>query len=142
MLVFLRDFLIIFIFNLMSYDAFASNIQNVKLTKTVTNMTQNSEAATWIDAEPGDVIEYNIYVSNTTDSAISNIYISASIPEFTVSTAIIDCNDGHLPLALGCEIMTPDGINRSGYQGAITWQLVGKLEAGVTARVSYQVVIK
>ena len=104
---------------------YASTFQNVVLTKTVTNITQRSEASTLIDAKPGDVIEYNIYVANSTNSAISNINISAAIPLFMVSTAIIDCSNSYLPSSLRCQILTPDGLNDSGYQGGIIWQLFG-----------------
>ncbi|MEC6823163.1 hypothetical protein [Photobacterium piscicola] len=142
MLKYLRDFSVFFILNITSYTVLASISHDVVLTKTVTNITQQSEASTLIDAKPGDVIEYNIYVANSTYSAISNINISASVPHFTTLATAIDCNDGNLPSALSCQISTPDGVNDYGYQGGIIWQLSGKLEAGVTAHVSYQVTIK
>ncbi|MCD9545349.1 hypothetical protein GLP31_07180 [Photobacterium carnosum] len=142
MLKYIGVFFVFFSLNLTSYTVYASTFQNVVLTKTVTNITQRSEASTLIDAKPGDVIEYNIYVVNSTNSAISNINISAAIPLFMVSTAIIDCSNSYLPSSLRCQILTPDGLNDSGYQGGIIWQLFGELEAGVTTRVSYQVMIK
>ncbi|MEC6796290.1 DUF11 domain-containing protein [Photobacterium sp. S4TG1] len=142
MLKYKRGFWVFFLLNIYSYMVIASTPHDVILTKTVTNITQQSEASTLIDANPGDVIEYNIYIANNTYSAISNINISTSVPLFTTLLTTIDCNDGHLPPVLNCQIFTPDGVNNTGYQGDITWQLLGKLEAGVTARVSYQVTIK
>ncbi|WP_232598027.1 hypothetical protein [Photobacterium carnosum] len=97
MLKYIGVFFVFFSLNLTSYTVYASTFQNVVLTKTVTNITQRSEASTLIDAKPGDVIEYNIYVVNSTNSAISNINISAAIPLFMVSTAIIDCSNSYLP---------------------------------------------
>ena len=142
MLVFIRVFFVFCFFNSICYDVFASSAHDITLIKTVTNITQHSQAATLIEAKPGDVLEYNIYVSNGSKSAISNIQIFAAVPQFTTLTAVIDCNNSYLPTALSCEILTPDGVNSQGYQGEIAWTLVGKLEAGVTARVSYQVTIK
>ncbi|MEC6816146.1 DUF11 domain-containing protein [Photobacterium toruni] len=135
-------FLIFSVLNLTSYSVFSSSFQHVALTKTVTNISQHSESSTLVDAKPGDIIEYNIYITNSSSHAISNINIFASVPRFTTLVTTINCNDGYLPSVLNCQILTPNGFNRSGYQGEITWQLLGKLEAGITAQVSYQVTIK
>ena len=142
MLKFIRGFFIFCFLNLVSYSVCASNFYDVNLTKTVTNITQKSKASMSIEAKPGDVVEYNIYIVNCTRHAISNINIVSSVPTFTTLVTTIGCNDGHLPLVLRCQILTPDGTNRSGYQGDIIWQLLGKLEAGMMAQVSYQVRIK
>ena len=141
MLIIIRNFLFLFLFLFLSisYKSFSSE---VLLTKTVTNITQATEASTSIEAVPGDVIEYNQYVLNDTKNVISNIQISASVPQFTVSAMVIDCNTSSLPSALSCQVMTPDGINRSGYQGLVTWKLLGNLNVGEIAKVSYQVIIK
>lgn len=142
MLKYIAVFFVVFIFNTISYRVFSSESHDVVFTKTVTNITQQSEASALIHANPGDIIEYNIYIANSTYNAISNINIYASVPLFTVLATTINCNASNLLLALSCQILTPDGANDSGYQGEIIWQLVGKLEAGATARVSYQVKIK
>lgn len=139
MLIYTRHFFVFFFILSISYKSFSSE---VVFSKTVTNITQDSKPLTSIEARPGDVIEYNLYVLNDTENAISNIEIAASVPPFTVSAMIIGCNDLYLPSALHCQVITPDGLNRSGYQGAIAWRLLGDLNAGETARVSYQVIIK
>ncbi len=139
MLIFIRNVLFFILTLSISYKSFSAE---VLLTETVTNITQDSEASTLVEARPGDVIEYNLSVFNDTEQAISNIQISASVPQFTVLAMVIDCNTGYLPSALSCQVITPNGINRSGYQGSIAWQLFGNLNVGEIARVSYQVIIK
>ncbi|SMY35366.1 hypothetical protein [Photobacterium andalusiense] len=139
MLVIIRDFLFFICFISVSYFSFGSE---VIFTKTVTNITQASEASTVLEGRPGDVIEYNIDLFNGTDDAISNIQLVSAVPPFTVLAAVINCNNSDLPSTLRCDVRTPDGVNQVGYQGAIRWQLVGKLGVGHRARVSYQVIIK
>lgn len=139
MLVFIRKFLFFILFISISYNSFSAG---VIFTETVKNITQDSEVSTLVEAFPGDVIEYNIDVLNNSENVISNIHISTSVPQFTVSATVIDCNDHYLPSALSCEVITPDGINNLGYQGSITWQLSGELEVGSRAGVTYKVIIK
>ena len=56
--------------------------------------------------------------------------------------AVIHCNNSDLSSTISCDVTTPDDVNRVGYQGAIRWQLVGKLGAGHRTNVRYQVTIK
>ncbi|OBU33690.1 hypothetical protein [Photobacterium kishitanii] len=139
MLVFIRKFLFFISIISISYCSYSSGIT---FTETVKNVTQGGEVSTLIEARPGDVIEYNIDVLNSSESVISNIHISTSVPQFTALATIITCDDHHLPSALRCQVITSDGINQLGYQGTIAWQLFGKLDVGSRARVSYQVIIK
>ncbi|SMY34870.1 hypothetical protein PMAL9190_01891 [Photobacterium malacitanum] len=139
MLVIIRGFLFYICIISVSYNSFGSG---VILTKTVTNITQGSEALTALEGQPGDVIEYNIDVFNGTDDAISNIQLVSTVPPFTALAAVILCNNSDLPSTISCDVTTPDGVNRVGYQGVIRWQLIGKLGAGHRANVRYQVTIK
>ncbi len=139
MLFIIRGFLFYMFLISVSYESIGSG---VTFTNTVTNITQGSEASTSLEGRPGDIIEYNIDLFNGTDDAISNIQLVSAVPPFTALATVINCNNSDLPSTLSCDVRTPDGVNRVGYQGTIKWQLAGKLGAGHQAKVRYQVIIK
>ncbi len=122
--------------------AIFSGSGELRLEKTVRNVTQNGSAVTSNEGRPGDVLEYVVTFTNVGISPISDVQIFDSTPEFTELSQAVQCSDGMVPGFLVCNIVTSDGTNSPGYQGSISWEMTGFLAAGDSGTVIYRVLIK
>jgi hypothetical protein len=113
----------------------------LKLTKTVENITQNTGISFDNQAAPLDTLEYEINYQNVGLDDITEVVIYDNTPVFTSLKDPISCPVS-LPIGISsCVIATPDGINTSGYKGRLEWRLTGALASGIQGSVKYQVVI-
>ncbi len=122
--------------------AIFSGSGELRLEKTVRNVTQNGSAVTSNEGRPGDVLEYVVTFTNVGISPISDVQIFDSTPEFTELSQAVQCSDGTVPASLVCSIVTSDGVNSAGYEGNIRWEMNGSLAAGNSGTVIYRVVIQ
>lgn len=114
----------------------------LKLEKTVRNITKNSAISTSNTAEPGDVLEYVITFINNSASDISQVNIYDTTPNFTFLSQAIDCTAGAIPIGITCNAVTTNGANVIGYEGEVRWNMTGALQAGEQGTVVYLVEIK
>ncbi|WP_318493703.1 GEVED domain-containing protein [Photobacterium leiognathi] len=122
--------------------AIFSGSGELRLEKTVRNVTQNGSAVTSNEGRPGDVLEYVVTFTNVGISPISDVQIFDSTPEFTELSQAVQCSDGTVPASLVCNLVTSDGVNSAGYEGNIRWEMNGSLAAGNSGTVIYRVVIQ
>ncbi|PSU70010.1 hypothetical protein C9J22_12495 [Photobacterium phosphoreum] len=117
-----------------------SGAGELKLEKTVQNITQNSAASASNTGKPGDVLEYVITYSNIGSGPIKEITVFDTTPAFSLLNTAVDCSG--VPASLACAVSTPNGINSAGYQGEVKWILTNELQPGESGTVKYQVVIE
>ncbi|KPA50893.1 hypothetical protein VT25_20475, partial [Photobacterium leiognathi subsp. mandapamensis] len=122
--------------------AIFSGSGELRLEKTVRNVTQNGPVSTSNQGRPGDVLEYVVTYSNVGSGAISDVKIFDSTPEFSELSQAVQCSDGTVPASLVCNLVTSDGVNSAGYEGNIRWEMNGSLAAGESGMVVYRVVIQ
>ncbi|WP_305374921.1 GEVED domain-containing protein [Photobacterium leiognathi] len=122
--------------------AIFSGSGELRLEKTVRNVTQNGQAVTSNEGRPGDVLEYVGTFTNMGSDVLTDVKIFDSIPEFTELSQVVQCSDGTVPTSLTCNVVTSDGANSPGYQGSITWEMAGSLAAGESGTVVYRVLIQ
>ena len=114
----------------------------LKLTKTVKNITQNTAVAVSNEAQPGDTLEYKIKFENITTGTINDIKITDSIPEYTLLSQPITCADGNIPNGLSCSVITNNGSNLAGFKGDFYWAISDGLRPGMSGEVVYFVEIE
>ncbi|WP_305814640.1 GEVED domain-containing protein [Photobacterium leiognathi] len=117
----------------------------LEIEKTVRNITQNDTEGRSNQARPGDTLEYKIYFMNNGSGNIDTIKLFDGVPEFTSLSETVSCNAPAtlLPASIAsCNIITADGINIVGYEGAIEWQLNGILAPAERGYVIYRVTVK
>jgi uncharacterized repeat protein (TIGR01451 family) len=105
------------------------------LAKLVSNVTQAIAAATSVNANPGDTLQYTLAATNNGTQPLSTLFVSDSTPAFTgfVSTAC----PGALPTGItGCVVTTQPAVNA---QGALKWTFTGSLASGAQIVVTYRV---
>ncbi|WP_283598323.1 GEVED domain-containing protein [Photobacterium phosphoreum] len=117
-----------------------SGAGELKLEKTVQNITQSSAASASNTGKPGDVLEYVITYSNIGSGPIKEITVFDTTPAFSLLNTAVDCSG--VPASLACAVSTPNGMNSAGYQGEVKWILTNELQPGESGTVSYQVVIE
>ncbi|WP_318522782.1 GEVED domain-containing protein [Photobacterium leiognathi] len=122
--------------------AIFSGSGELRLEKTVRNVTQNGPVTTSNQGKPGDVVEYVVTFTNMGSDVLTDVKIFDSTPEFTELSQTVQCNDGIVPGLLVCNVVTSDGTNSPGYQGSISWEMTGSLAAGESGTVVYRVLIK
>ncbi|PSV15925.1 hypothetical protein C0W44_20615, partial [Photobacterium leiognathi subsp. mandapamensis] len=121
--------------------AIFSGSGELRLEKTVRNVTQNGPVSTSNQGRPGDVLEYVVTYSNVGSGAISDVKIFDATPDFTELAQPVLCSDGTTPASLTCNAVL-NGANLTGYQGNIHWEMTGNLAAGESGTVVYLVVIQ
>ncbi|SMY36350.1 Pesticidal crystal protein cry22Aa [Photobacterium malacitanum] len=114
----------------------------LKLTKTVSNLTQGSGITTQNTAKPNDVLRYDIHFENVGTGVISDVTIYDDTPAYTVLEQPLDCNNYTYPTGLNCNIVTLNGNNVSGYKGQIKVELTGELQPSENGSIYYQVNIE
>ena len=106
----------------------------LELKKTVRNITQGgTETETQNQANPGDVLEYRVYYTNTGTGPITDLKVNDSVPAFTTLQAgSASCN------------VTPQGMSCTPVVNGeeIEWQFTGSLKGGARGQVSYRVTIE
>jgi len=108
---------------------------DLSLAKLVSNVTQSIAAATSVNANPGDTLQYTLTATNNGTQPLSTLFVSDSTAAFTsfVSTAC----PGALPTGItGCTVTTQPAVNA---QGALKWTFTGSLASGGQLVVTYRV---
>ncbi|ELI6447136.1 right-handed parallel beta-helix repeat-containing protein [Photobacterium damselae] len=114
----------------------------LKLNKTVENITQGTGVTTSNQGRPGEVLEYTVEFTNVGSGPITEVTVFDTTPEYTELNQAIDCTSGSLPASLTCSEQTPHGTNGAGYQGEVRWEMTGSLNPGESGTVVYRVMIK
>ncbi|EJL85067.1 conserved repeat protein, partial [Polaromonas sp. CF318] len=108
---------------------------DLSLAKLVSNITQALPAATSVNANPGDTLQYTLTATNNGTQPLSTLFVSDSTAAFTgfVSAAC----PGSLPTGItGCTVTTQPAVNA---QGALKWTFTGSLASGGQLIVTYRV---
>ncbi|EPT9248704.1 GEVED domain-containing protein [Photobacterium damselae] len=119
-----------------------SGAGELKLEKTVRNITQGTAVGVSNQGRPGDVLEYTITFTNVGSGDLTEVSIFDSTPSYTELSQAIDCTSGSVPASLTCIPVTANGTNAVGYEGEVRWDMTGSLLAGEQGTVVYLVVIK
>ncbi|HIF9268452.1 TPA: GEVED domain-containing protein [Photobacterium damselae] len=119
-----------------------SGAGELKLEKTVRNITQGTAVGVSNQGRPGDVLEYTITFTNVGSGDLTEVSIFDSTPSYTELSQAIDCTSGSVPASLTCIPVTANGTNAVGYKGEVRWDMTGSLFAGEQGTVVYLVVIK
>ncbi|HIF9171671.1 TPA: GEVED domain-containing protein [Photobacterium damselae] len=119
-----------------------SGAGELKLEKTVRNITQGTAVGVSNQGRPGDVLEYTITFTNVGSGDLTEVSIFDSTPSYTELSQAIDCTSGSVPASLSCIPVTANGTNAVGYEGEVRWDMTGSLLAGEQGTVVYLVVIK
>lgn len=108
---------------------------DLDLTKLVSNVTQAIPAATSVNANPGDTLQYTLTATNNGTQPLSTLFVNDSTTAFTgfVSAAC----PGALPAGItACTVTTQPAV---GAQGALKWTFTGSLASGAQLVVTYRV---
>jgi uncharacterized repeat protein (TIGR01451 family) len=108
---------------------------DLDLAKLVSNVTQVIPAATSVNANPGDTLQYTLTATNNGAQPLSTLFVSDSTTAFTgfVSAAC----PGTLPTGItACTVTTQPAV---GAQGALKWTFTGSLASGAQLVVTYRV---
>ncbi|HIF9356818.1 TPA: GEVED domain-containing protein [Photobacterium damselae] len=119
-----------------------SGAGELKLEKTVRNITQGTAVGVSNQGRPGDVLEYTITFTNVGSGDLTEVSIFDSTPSYTELSQAIDCTSGTVPASLTCLPVTVNGTNAVGYEGEVRWDMTGSLLAGEQGSVVYLVVIR
>jgi len=107
------------------------------LVKLVSDLTQGGAAATSVNANPGDTLQYTLSATNTGAQSLSTLVISDSTPAFT--TFVSAACPAVLPSGItGCTVSTQPA---AGASGSLQWSFSGSLGSGAALAVTYQVKI-
>jgi uncharacterized repeat protein (TIGR01451 family) len=107
----------------------------LSLVKLVSNLTQGGGAATAVNANPGDTLQYTLTATNTGAQTVSTLVISDATPAFT--TFVSAACPGTLPAGVSsCSVTTQPA---AGGTGAVQWSFGGSLRSGGALTVTYQV---
>ena len=109
------------------------------LAKAVRNVTQGSATGTSNSARPGDVLEYIITYSNSSNAALTTINVADVTPAFTRFVSA-SCMAMPYPNNItACAVSVQPAVNGS---GAIQWQLTGSLVPGTNGSVLFRVTLQ
>ncbi|WP_092132150.1 DUF11 domain-containing protein [Polaromonas sp. YR568] len=108
---------------------------DLDLTKLVSNVTQAIPAATSVNANPGDTLQYTLTATNNGTQPLSTLFVSDSTTAFTGFVSAT-C-PGALPAGItACTVTTQPAV---GAQGALKWTFTGSLASGAQLVVTYRV---
>ncbi|PSW31237.1 hypothetical protein C9J21_17610, partial [Photobacterium phosphoreum] len=114
----------------------------LKLEKTVRNITQGTAVGVSNNGRPGDILEYVITFTNVGDGDLTEVSIFDSTPSYTELSQAIDCTSGSVPTSLTCATVTANGTNVVGYEGEVRWNMTGSLSPGDQGTAIYLIKIK
>jgi uncharacterized repeat protein (TIGR01451 family) len=103
----------------------------LELRKSVKNITKSTaETQTVNEADPGDVLEYRVYYSNTGTGPITDLKVNDTAPAYTEFVG-----------GTGACSLTPTGMSCTPVMGVsdIYWRFTGTLTGGSSGNVSYRV---
>lgn len=107
------------------------------LTKLVTDLTLGGVASTVDAANPGDLLQYSLSVTNNGTQPVANLGIVDATPVYT--TFVSAACPATLPTGvIACNVTTQPA---AGSAGTVQWTITGSLGAGATLTVTYQVKI-
>jgi uncharacterized repeat protein (TIGR01451 family) len=107
------------------------------LTKLVSNLTQGGAAATAVNANPGDILQYTLTATNNGAQSLATVAIYDATPAFT--TFVAAACPATLPAGISaCSVSTQPAVGAS---GALQWTFTGSLAASASLVVTYQVKI-
>ena len=122
-----------------------SGAGELKIEKTVKNITTSDGESRSNQAKPGDILEYKIYFRNNGSGVIDMLKINDSVPDFTTLSESVSCTVPAtlLPSTLtSCTVSSPNSIdNVIGYEGHIEWQFDGTLAPAENGYITYQVTV-
>jgi len=105
------------------------------LMKLVSDVTLGGSAATSVNANPGDTLQYTLTATNNGSGALATLVISDATPSFT--TYLSASCPGTLPTGItGCTVSTQPA---AGGSGAVQFTFSGSLSSGAALAVTYQV---
>lgn len=107
------------------------------LTKLVSNLTQGGAAATAVNANPGDTLQYTLTATNNGAQSLATVVIYDATPAFTTFVAAA-CPATLPPGISACSVSTQPAVGAS---GALQWTFTGSLAASASLLVTYQVKI-
>jgi uncharacterized repeat protein (TIGR01451 family) len=107
------------------------------LTKLVSNLTQGGAAATAVNANPGDTLQYTLTATNNGAQSLATVVIYDATPAFTTFVAAA-CPATLPPGVSACSVSTQPAV---GAGGALQWTFTGSLAASGSLVVTYQVKI-
>ena len=114
----------------------------LKLEKTVRNITQGTAVGVSNNGRPGDILEYVITFTNVGDGDLTELSIFDSTPSYTGLSQAIDCTSGNVPTSLTCIPVTTNGANIVDYEGEVRWNMTGALTPGDQGTAVYLIKIK
>ncbi|SIT03037.1 conserved repeat domain-containing protein [Roseivivax lentus] len=116
-----------------------SGVSRLELSKTVENITSASGEGSRNAAAVGDVLEYRIYLRNTSTTSARDVTIYDRTPAYTRLAAPVP---SPIPVgaALLCSLAEP-AINAAGYAGDLRWECTGSYAPGESGAVSFRVEI-
>jgi uncharacterized repeat protein (TIGR01451 family) len=107
------------------------------LTKLVSNLTQGGAAATAVNANPGDTLQYTLTATNNGAQSLTTVVINDATPAFTTFLSAA-CPATLPPGISACSVSTQPAVGAS---GALQWTFTGSLAAAASLLVTYQVKI-
>ena len=120
-------------------SAGAATGSGLVLTKAVRNVTQGGATGTSNSAKPGDVLEYIVTYSNSSNAALATINVADVTPAFTRFVSA-SCMAMPYPNNItACAVSVQPAMNGT---GAIQWQLTGSLAPGTTGSVLFRVTLQ
>jgi uncharacterized repeat protein (TIGR01451 family) len=109
------------------------------LSKQVNNITQGGTAGTSNNALPGNVLQYQLALSNAGSNPLTQVVVNDTTPAFTTFNSATCPATASLPAGLtACSVSTQPA---AGGTGAIVWTFTGALNPGAQTVVSYQVTV-
>jgi uncharacterized repeat protein (TIGR01451 family) len=105
------------------------------LMKLVSDVTLGGSAATSVNANPGDTLQYSLTATNNGSGSLATLVISDATPSFT--TYLSASCPGTLPAGItGCSVSTQPP---AGGSGAVQFTFSGSLAPGAALAVTYNV---
>lgn len=109
------------------------------LLKQVNNITQGGTAGTLNNALPGNVLQYQLTLSNAGSKPLTQVVVNDATPAFTTFTSATCPSTASLPAGLtACTVSAQPAV---GGQGPVVWTFTGSLNPGGQTVVSYQVTV-
>ena len=100
----------------------------VVLLKQTQNLSQGSAYAANNTSVPGNVLQYQIVVSNLGSAAVSTVVVNDATPAFTTFVSAACPPAASLPAGLSaCSLSAQPSV---GAQGSVQWSFTGRLEPG------------
>jgi uncharacterized repeat protein (TIGR01451 family) len=108
-----------------------------QIAKAVKNLTLSGSYGTTTTANPGNVLEYQLTVSNEGTTSLASVVVDDATPAYT--TFVSAACPSSFPTGLsGCTVSVQPA---SGGTGALQWTFTGTLTSGAQTIVTYEVTV-